>query len=622
MNVFSRPLFKNQFIRRYAEGGIVSTVAEPQVDPNAMLQDFAGQVDATENSIDSANNMDEILSGFSGEEKTVEGAREELAEIVGKKDAMATPESVLALVQPAMEIMKMSQQMAPAGGIGDVPLPGAQAPMMGVQTPEGFTPAQMQAEPFQPMAGFSGGGLAEYVQDYKSARTDPALAGLGYDEGEYWTALGLLGAGLAQGKTVAQGLSMGTQLYSPYLQEVRKGERAEKLNALDYALKARQSDKEAAAAAAAADTEFERDLILKQLEIEAKDDRPQSAKEADEYLIGQGIMPGSEEYKKLFPETLKLFAVSPGTTVNMGDKLGGVAYKNQLDAQTKRIEAIDADGALAESQGASAETISSIVQQKGEGNFTTGVGAPTRALVGDALSLIGFDPKKVPLVGDPAQADVLEAETARLGLAEAQNLARVTNLQVEFAKASYPQLTRTPKGNLILAEMVRRRADRAKKLRSYKDRLMNTYQHINPTYLPDPVLAEVLPGFNRSTFVGPDAESPFDANGKPIMNFDDYMSYLDRTEPLFDDKMKTLITETVATSPSKFDTSQFGSLFSGTAPAPNPAAPTVGEVIGTPGVDPSGAAGEEYKGDFINRGGKPMKWNPQKLQYEPYTGAQ
>lgn len=612
MNVFSRPLFKNQFIKRYADGGIVSTVA----DPTAALKDFAGQVDATEKNIDSANTLDELLSSFSGEPKTAKEARNELAGIVGAKDANETPESVLALVQPTLEIMKMSQQMAPAGGIGDVPLPGAQAPMMGVQTPEGFSPAQMQAS-FQPQAGFAVGGLAEYVQDYKSARNDPALAGLGYDEGEYWTALGLLGAGLAQGKTVAQGLSLGTQMYAPYLQDVRKGERAEKLNALDYALKAKQADEEAAAAAAAADLKHQREKEIKKMELDAKDDRPQSAKEADEFLIGQGIMPGSDEYKKLFPETLKLFAVSPGTTVNMGDKLGGIAYKNQLDAQTKRIEAIDADGALAESQGASAETISSIVSQKGEGSFITGIGAPTRALVGDALSLIGIDPKQVELIGDPAQADVLEAETARLGLAEAQNLARVTNLQVEFAKASYPQLTRTPKGNLILAEMVRRRADRAKKLRSYKDRLMNTYQHINPTYLPEPVLAEVLPGFDRNKFVGSDAESPFDANGKPIMNFDDYMNYLDRTEPLFDDKMKTLITETVATSPSKFSP-ELKELLKKVAPAPNAGAPTVGEVLSTPGVDPSGVPGETYVGLFIKRNGKQMKWNPQKLMYEPY----
>lgn len=299
MNVFSRPLFKNQFIRRYAEGGIVSTVADgqPQVDPTAMLQDFAGQVEATESNIDSANSMDELLSSFSGEEKTVEGAREELAEFVGAKDAMATPESVLALVQPAMEIMKMSQQMAPAGGIGDVPLPGAQAPMMGVQTPEGFTPAQMQAEPFQPQAAFKLGGLAEYVQDYKSARNDPALAGLGYDEGDYWTALGLLGAGLAQGKTVAQGLSLGTQMYAPYLQDVRKSERAEKLSALDYALKARTADEEAAAAAAAADLKHAREKEIEQMKLDAASLKPTEAQRNAMFIAEtEGLTPGSPAY--------------------------------------------------------------------------------------------------------------------------------------------------------------------------------------------------------------------------------------------------------------------------------------------------------------------------------------
>lgn len=287
MNIFSRPMFKNQFVRRYAEGGIVSTVAgeQPQVDPNAMLQDFASQVDATESNIDSANDMNEILSSFSGQEMTVEGAREELAGIVGTKDAMETPESVLALVQPAMEIMKMSQQMAPAGGIAEVP--------MGVQTPEGFTPAMQTTEPFAPRAAFKLGG---FVEEYKAARNDPALAGLGYDEGEYWTALGLLGAGLAQGKTVAQGLSMGTQMYAPYLQEVRKGERAEKLSALDYALKAKTAEEEAAASSAAANLKYIRERELKQMELDAKDNRTEAQKNAEYVAQSEGLDPGTTEY--------------------------------------------------------------------------------------------------------------------------------------------------------------------------------------------------------------------------------------------------------------------------------------------------------------------------------------
>jgi hypothetical protein len=397
---------------------------------------------------------------------------------------------------------------------------------------------------------------------------------------------------------------------------------------LDYALKAQASDQESAAAAAAADLKYERDIALKLLEQDTKDDRPASVKEADAFLRSKGLTPGTPAYQAEFPAALEKFAISPGTTIEMGDKLGGINYGKAIDAQNKRIETIDADRALGQSQKASADAITSVVSQQGDGSFKTGIGAPTRALVGDALSLIGFDPTKVPLIGDPAQADVLEAETARLGLAEAQNLARVTNLQVEFAKASYPQLTRTPKGNLILAEMVRRRADRAEKIGNYKDRLMNTYQLINPTQLPDKVLGEVLTGFDRTKFVGPDAASPFDESGRPIMNLNDYLGYLDRTEPLFDDQMKTLITETVASSPQKFDTSQFGSIFGSAAPAPNVGVPTVGEVTATPGVDISGTTGETYNGDFIKRfvkdvdgktREKPFAWDPQKLKYVPYT---
>lgn len=621
MNVFSRPLFKNQFIKRYADGGIVSTVAEPTPDPTAALKDFAGQVDMTEKNIDSANTLDELLSSFSGEPKTAKEARNELAGIVGAKDANETPESVLALVQPTLEIMKMSQQMAPAGGIADMPI-GPQ-PEMGVKTPGGFAPAQ--AQPFQPVTSFQTGGevspLSQYLNEYIASRNDPALKDFATDKGDYWTALGLLGAGLAQGKTVAQGLSMGTQLYAPYLQDVRKTERAEKAGALEYALKAKQSDKEAAAATAADELKFQRDLALKEMELAAKDERPQAVREADALLQSQGMVPGSEEYKAAFPDTLKMFAITPGTTVNMGDKLSNTLYSSIIEGQKKRVQEIDADVELANSQAASADAISSIVKGQGEGNFVTGVGAPTRALIGDSLSLLGIDPKRFDLIGDPAQADVLEAETAKLGLAEAQNLARVTNMQVKFAQDSYPILTRTPKGNLILSEMVRRRAARAKKLGAYKNVMLNTYQHLNPTYLTDAIAQEVIPGLDKSTFVTADASSPFDANGKPVMNYDDYVSYLDRTEPLFDDQMKDLITTTVAESPNKLDVSSYLSLFGNASPAPNTGTPTVGEVVGTPGVDVSGSSGETFKGDFINRGGKPMVWDNRQLKYVPYTGA-
>jgi hypothetical protein len=148
---------------------------------------------------------------------------------------------------------------------------------------------------------------------------------------------------------------------------------------------------------------------------------------------------------------------------------------------------------------------------------------------------------------------------------------------------------------------------------------MENYQLINPTQIPDAALKEVLPGFDRNNFVGPDAGSAFDADGRPIMNLNDYLSYLDRTEPLFDDEMKTLITETVSSTPSRIDMSQFGEMFNRAAPAPNAGVPTVGEVVGTPGVDVSGTTGEAYKGSYIVRGGKPFVWDPQALKYVPFT---
>jgi hypothetical protein len=268
-NVFSRPLFRSNFIQRFAEGGIVSTVAGPeqQPDPMAVLTGMAEQVEVTEQNLDAAGNLDEILTSFAGQEKTGEMARAELAELVGEQDASATPESVLALVQPTMAILQMSRQMSPPGGIASAPMPGEQpaAPQ------EGAAPVNFMMGPEgAPLPAFNVGGDVNYnaiMQQYAGMQS-AIPKNYGSDPSSAWLALAQLGAGMATGKTFAEGLSKGTQMAGPYMQagiENRNRERS----ALSTFV-ASEAQRQQSAAAAIADREdqqeFQSELTNRQLQ--------------------------------------------------------------------------------------------------------------------------------------------------------------------------------------------------------------------------------------------------------------------------------------------------------------------------------------------------------------------
>lgn len=77
-----------------------------------MLQNAAGQFE----SLDSAQNYEQVMNAIRGDEASVQERRQELAGMVGDADAAQTPESVLTLVQPVMQMAAVDQgigSMAP-----------------------------------------------------------------------------------------------------------------------------------------------------------------------------------------------------------------------------------------------------------------------------------------------------------------------------------------------------------------------------------------------------------------------------------------------------------------------------------------------------------------------------
>ena len=71
----------------------------------------------TMDGIDAAEDVEEMINAMRGNEMPLEARRMELAEFVGRDDAMATPEAVLAMVQPTI---MLSEEGAMNTGIGDL----------------------------------------------------------------------------------------------------------------------------------------------------------------------------------------------------------------------------------------------------------------------------------------------------------------------------------------------------------------------------------------------------------------------------------------------------------------------------------------------------------------------
>ena len=82
------------------------------------------------------------MNAFRGDDKSVEQRREELGGIVGMKDAKKTPESVLTLVQPVMEMREMGQVDQ---GIGQVAQKAMDTPVEGKMAQGIMQPVRMQA---------------------------------------------------------------------------------------------------------------------------------------------------------------------------------------------------------------------------------------------------------------------------------------------------------------------------------------------------------------------------------------------------------------------------------------------------------------------------------------------
>jgi len=95
-----------------------------EVDPGTVEQ-MLSEVAPAIGDPEQAGSAEEMMNMVRGDEASMEERRMELASIVGEEDAMQTPESVLALVQPIVQMSMVDQ------GVGGLAQQEMQQPVEG-----------------------------------------------------------------------------------------------------------------------------------------------------------------------------------------------------------------------------------------------------------------------------------------------------------------------------------------------------------------------------------------------------------------------------------------------------------------------------------------------------------
>jgi len=138
-NIFNRPMMNgmqpppvnsdNMGITSGLGGGMAPPAApQPAPEDMAAVQTGVGGIGEMfanlEQSLDSAENIEQMLNTMRGDNKPLQARFDELSELVGPEDAADTPESVLLVLQPTFSMMDDLKQKAPQGGINDLPMGG------------------------------------------------------------------------------------------------------------------------------------------------------------------------------------------------------------------------------------------------------------------------------------------------------------------------------------------------------------------------------------------------------------------------------------------------------------------------------------------------------------------
>ena len=155
-------------INEAAQGAMQQGINPAELE--GMLTQYASQMDDLEN----AEDYETVINGIRGDTAPIEQRYQELAQVVGPEDSQATPESVLTLLQPVMQIAAVDQ------GIGGLAAEEMSAPVEGAMA-EGIMSTVNMGAPEAPVqvpggpapVNFNQGGAVQYMAP--GGVVDPAL---------------------------------------------------------------------------------------------------------------------------------------------------------------------------------------------------------------------------------------------------------------------------------------------------------------------------------------------------------------------------------------------------------------------------------------------------------------
>ena len=179
--VLDRQMFaRGGAVQRFQEGGMALPPAPPMAPPDraqleqmpmdqvmsaaqqtgidtAQLEQMLGGLSDQFQGLDQAEDFETMMNAVRGDQAPVAARREELAGLVGPEDASATPESVLALIQPLMMLASVDQGI---GGLAaqemNTPVEGPMAEgIMSMAMPQ-EAPPQAMPQQGAPMPGMGG----------------------------------------------------------------------------------------------------------------------------------------------------------------------------------------------------------------------------------------------------------------------------------------------------------------------------------------------------------------------------------------------------------------------------------------------------------------------------------
>ncbi len=155
-------------INEAAQGAMQQGIDPAELE--GMLTQYAGQMQDLEN----AEDYETVINGIRGDTAPIEQRYQELSQIVGPEDSQQTPESVLTLLQPVMQIAAVDQ------GIGGLAAEEMSAPVEGAMA-EGIMSTVNMGAPEAPTqvpggpapVNFNQGGAVQYMAP--GGVVDPAL---------------------------------------------------------------------------------------------------------------------------------------------------------------------------------------------------------------------------------------------------------------------------------------------------------------------------------------------------------------------------------------------------------------------------------------------------------------